>query len=447
MRLFPTEPSFDLYEDGFEGNDILGRAATGKKLSELLERIEDPLVVALDGKWGTGKTYFLKRWVGAHVKENGGAAKTVYFDAFAHDFLDDPLTDISAAILDQLPNETSPKIDRFKKAVARFAKPLLRISMAAATAGVSEVGGAMVDAAAAGVHVATDEAAEAFWAREKGKREAMEQVKAALRALTTPSTSDDGAVPRLIIVIDELDRCRPDYALSVLETIKHFFAVDNVHFVLGVNLGVLQYSVKARYGVEIDAEAYLRRFIAITLELPDQIADAQKTPAIKQYFNETAQQMKLPVDMIQGLGRLLEVPNIRELTSIRDVNRLLSQAALTKKQDFNVLYSHVNHALILMRAIGPALYTKLKANQASIADIEEFFGSNVVLNAEYSYPPNYVRVVEVQLQFWRYLFGLGTESERQKISQSIYNISREPTVKDVVATLVEEYLETFTLSS
>ena len=91
MKFLPSEPQVKLYEEGFETEDILQRADVGRALSGLVERIEDPIVVALDGGWGTGKTYFLKRWVGAHCLDNAGKATTIYFDAFANDYLSDPL--------------------------------------------------------------------------------------------------------------------------------------------------------------------------------------------------------------------------------------------------------------------------------------------------------------------------------------------------------------------
>ncbi len=61
MKIVPPEPSVNLYEDGLEAQDILQRKRLGADLSDLRNRIDDPLVVALDSKWGTGKTYFLNR--------------------------------------------------------------------------------------------------------------------------------------------------------------------------------------------------------------------------------------------------------------------------------------------------------------------------------------------------------------------------------------------------
>ena len=57
---------------------------------------------------------------------------------------------------------------------------------------------------------------------------------------------------RLVIFIDELDRCKPDYALSLMERIKHFFDDERVTFVFAVNLSQLQHTVKSYYGSEFD---------------------------------------------------------------------------------------------------------------------------------------------------------------------------------------------------
>ena len=82
MKLFPPNPPIKLYEDGFLQLDLLDRRPIGRHLSDLVERIDDPFVVAVDGLWGSGKSFFLRCWVGAHKVENNGKATTVYFDAF-----------------------------------------------------------------------------------------------------------------------------------------------------------------------------------------------------------------------------------------------------------------------------------------------------------------------------------------------------------------------------
>lgn len=72
----------------------------------------------------------------------------------------------------------------------------------------------------------------------------------------------------IVIFVDELDRCNPSYAVRLLEDIKHYFLMDNVTFVFSVNLSELQHMVKSVYGEQFDAFRYLDRFFVIRLNLP-----------------------------------------------------------------------------------------------------------------------------------------------------------------------------------
>ena len=74
---------------------------------------------------------------------------------------------------------------------------------------------------------------------------------------------------KIIFFIDELDRCRPDYAIETLETIKHFFDESNIVFVLATDDNRLQSSVNSVYGSEIANEDYLHKFIDIKFNLPE----------------------------------------------------------------------------------------------------------------------------------------------------------------------------------
>ena len=80
------------------------------------------------------------------------------------------------------------------------------------------------------------------------------------------------------MIIDELDRCRPTYAIELLETAKHLFSVDNIVFVLGINIVEMSHSIRALYGSKFDAEGYLRRFIDFDYRLPE--ATHKLTPVL-----------------------------------------------------------------------------------------------------------------------------------------------------------------------
>ena len=75
----------------------------------------------------------------------------------------------------------------------------------------------------------------------------------------------------IILFIDELDRCRPDYAVDMLEVIKHVFDIENVKVVLVTNTKQLRATINHRYGVEVDAQKYLDKFLKYSFALPEKV--------------------------------------------------------------------------------------------------------------------------------------------------------------------------------
>jgi predicted KAP-like P-loop ATPase len=76
----------------------------------------------------------------------------------------------------------------------------------------------------------------------------------------------------LIIFIDELDRCRPLYAIECLERIKHIFGIKRLIFVLSIDKKNLAKSIQSQYG-NIDTNNYLRRFIDLEFDLKNPSID------------------------------------------------------------------------------------------------------------------------------------------------------------------------------
>ena len=154
MKLFPQDSDVVLYETGFD-DDILERNLISKQLSDLVDSIENPIVLALDDRWGSGKTYFIKRWVAAHKNENGGSAVTVYFDAFESDYLSDPLVSIIAAISERIPKKQQTTLKKWKTVATKLAKPTFGIALSVATFSakqhLDEIGDVLADAASSEV--------------------------------------------------------------------------------------------------------------------------------------------------------------------------------------------------------------------------------------------------------------------------------------------------------
>lgn len=375
-RLYIPEPQIDLYKDGFDEHDKLGRKATGQKLSDLVELIDDPMVIALDGAWGSGKSVFLKCWVGEHLKRDSNTTQTVYFDAFKHDYLDDPLIALTSAISERIerdPESKSAKAWRMAKNAAPFlGKAALRLGSAAlvgkAISLTGDEDGALNDIgdklAEEGGDIA--KSLNEFWKKENGKRAAMEAFRDALEGITIPD-EDGHPTQRLVVVIDELDRCRPDYALAVLEIMKHFFNVNGVHFVLGVNLKELQNSVRARYGAGSDAVVYLQKFVTISLSIERKKNRHQLQPFWSEHFDNCASMMKFPGLAEPILSQTKEYLKNLELDrniSLRDVERILTMLATIPFPTGGYIsgYREIIAALAVLKHFKPIEYDQLRSS-------------------------------------------------------------------------------------
>lgn len=88
---------------------------------------------------------------------------------------------------------------------------------------------------------------------------------------------------RLVIIIDELDRCRPEYAVKLLERVKHYFDNDRITFVFSTNLKELQHTIRRYYGNDFNASKYLDRFFDLRVTLPK--ADYRKFYALMDFDN------------------------------------------------------------------------------------------------------------------------------------------------------------------
>ncbi|QWW67954.1 P-loop NTPase fold protein [Rhizobium sp. WYJ-E13] len=413
MKLFPPQEKLSIYEQGFDGADLLGRREAGQRLSELLEKVEDPVVVAVDGPWGSGKSHFLKRWVGAHRLENGGTATTIYFDAFANDFLDDPLIALTGAIGERLPAGKDQDHWKTAKTVAyKLARPLLRLGAAAATAGATEIAGPVLDAVIEAGGKEAEKAAEDFWRREDGRKAAMLKFQECLAQLT------EAGAP-LIVVIDELDRCRPDYALSVLEVIKHFFAVPRVHFVMGVNLDALEHIVRARYGIGVNAHDYLKRFISLSMQLPDWVGGANSVRAQIRYFESAASAMGVDQKLAGEVARHLKLAAGPAAISLRDVEKILTRLVLLPKAKEisgfyhgwqTVIISHV-----LFQAVRPELFQAALRGSLSLADIDSFYGiTNAMIDSSAKGSGEYDHVAFIIRGVWQFALTGGNEPAQDK---------------------------------
>ena len=284
-------------EDPF-GPDRLRRKESAEVLTRIVSRVEGPCVLALDAPWGYGKTTFLKMWEAWLRQEAQGFPVVACFNAWETDFTNHPFLALSSELTKELESciETTPLpgFNTFKRA----GKKLLQVAPQLAGSLVPG-GGAAVEAVLSVLSAAASDKADTNDYLET--KEAIAEFKKALKKLA------QGLEKPLVVMIDELDRCRPSYAVALLEVAKHLFAVDNVVFVLAVNRAELAHSVKALYGSGFDAEGYLRRFFDLDFQLPE--------PSREQFVQDLLTKTRLATILDPRIGpdHLDEVKTARAL--------------------------------------------------------------------------------------------------------------------------------------
>ncbi|MEM7547287.1 MAG: P-loop NTPase fold protein [Pseudomonadota bacterium] len=363
-------------------NALPGREAFGEKVSELFDELEGASVIALDGEWGTGKSTFLKMWVEAHRSKIAAKGRVIYFDAFEHEFLDDPLASLVARLDLEIGATPQGKMRKLTHAATKLLGPAARVGLAAASGGLSEFVGQPLTKAADKTTELVDAELDAIWGATKSRIEAVEDFRLSLTAIANSAEGNKG---KLIFVIDELDRCRPDYALQFLEVIKHFFAVSNVHFLLGVNLRSLRVSVEARYGQGTGADEYLRKFIHLTKALPDVVDGFAGVTSSGAYCEILCEQMRLPEHLKGEIKRQLSIISVHREVGLRDVEQIVHKAQLLPA-DFEHFPWGVREMLVtmvLMFCLERDLFKKVLKGSIALEEVMQFLKGGIN-SAEYS---------------------------------------------------------------
>lgn len=279
MRSLEIEPTKENIIKVFE-EDNIGRSKDVLRFVELINSLSSSETIALDAPWGSGKTFFIRQaqfvieaynssecYLNGEEKKrikdvvgrfeeqdsrlkvtNREPAISVYFDAWENDNNTDPLLSLVSNILQAYESE-----DTFKNSASRSAI-------------VKETVSAIINRNINLKNLEPEDLLE----QVKENAQLKERIAKFFDELRVERAN------RLVIFIDELDRCRPDFAVSLLERIKHYFTNKNITFVFSTNGAELQNAVKKIYGNEFNASRYLDRFFDFQIGL--------KPLDVEQYF-------------------------------------------------------------------------------------------------------------------------------------------------------------------
>ncbi|EKN3441749.1 P-loop NTPase fold protein [Yersinia enterocolitica] len=367
------------FSNGFdEQSDIFNR----KKLHELIVRVvtnapDKSLVLALDDQWGNGKTSFVRMMESEIELKHSDDLDIIYFDAFENDYQSDPFLALSSQIYKMLEKDQGilNKIGgNFLSAGKKVGASLLtngaKLFISAATANI--VNGTVLEKTGDAISDSLYSPLEKF-IENKIKSSANEE-REIVNFKNVLSDIYKETNKKIIFVIDELDRARPDFSLDLLEKIKHIFSVEGFVFLLVMNRGQFEQSIEHRYG-KIDSRLYLNKFIHYWFTLPKIKQTTQQTyqtSTLVSFLNNLQSNGSNVIShgsvTMKTLAYLLEINNC----SLREAERCFSVYCLIKGGDQVSSYLQAYQAAFACAAFlkvhNPKLLEKLAYRDISFKD-------------------------------------------------------------------------------
>ncbi|WP_278353192.1 KAP family P-loop NTPase fold protein, partial [Chryseobacterium gleum] len=222
----------------------------------------------------------------------------------------------------------------------------------------------------------------------------------------------------LIFIIDELDRCRPSYAVDVLEQMKHFFSVSGIVFILSIDKKHLASSICGYYGSEqINTDEYLRRFIDLEYSMP---IPSSKVfcDYLYQYYNfdeffssdERKRYTLFNNDKYVFL-KIAEMLFNKNNSTLRQQEKIFAHSRLVLKSFKlnNYTFSHLLFFLIYIKNLDTTLYNKIENQLLTLQELSDSF-SNIIDSVD-DYELNVIYIQALLLVFYNNSFDYGLREE------------------------------------
>lgn len=433
-------------------DDKLGRSEVARYLTHFVENEfqrntkEEAYVISLNAPWGFGKTFFLKNWMKDLKKQKHFV---VYFDAWKTDISNQPLVTFLAEFHTQLfeqltdVNRTRAKFTGAKKEVGNSILPIMKGVLKHHT----------------GIDV--DELSfEGLMKEYTAKINAIKKFENAVDKFCELIVKEESKNLPIYVLIDEMDRCRPNYAIELLENIKHLFSTNNLCFVVSSDTEQLSESIKVIYGAGFDSGRYLHRFFDQEYRLPEPNNESlakylfDKDPIKNEsLFNPLREDKSVLFAKLAHLNKL----SIREQIKSYNLLRILTSEG--SGETIDILFAL---ALIMMRLSSKNDFVKIK-NSFSGGQLKELyetgdFDTNVEVDVMVSRKPHGSSIVtkkiyEIVCHYFNYIninLCNSPESIYSKQSHDVYRkiqqriIAQIPhgyTIGEIIYPDIHEYLE------
>jgi len=323
----------------FEEYDQLDRRKYAEFLIDLAKHAESnegSYTIAVNSPYGSGKTTLLKMMSSKIAMEYSTKEKPLfvaYYNAWKYDFFNEPLTSLAMSLFDNQALKRKKNYKLFTDNLTKITRFVASLSNDIAI----KVTGIDIKEALCAFNIAS-KTEEAFLEYKNS----IEYLEKAL----DKTVGLYGTNAKMIVIIDELDRCKPDFAIKTLEITKHLLANANIIFLYALDMGQLQKAVEHAYGRGMDSAGYLLRFFDYISIIPE--------PNISKYLERKVEEIE-DQKYVNGVNKELEnCYKIFHMT-VRDIDRVMS----TYKQMYNYFLKDYNN-IVAHRLYLHLLCLKLK---------------------------------------------------------------------------------------
>jgi len=344
--------------------------------------VEGGLVVGLSSKFGTGKSTFLQMWMSSLLKaeKKQDIHLVILLNAWESDYYGDPLFAIISALVDSIKKDgkSADKIVNAAKDIGWFSTAIGGQIVKKFTGVDAVAAGDLADKKKKNRGDKLDLYPDTFSVYE-GRKNAMSSLRNAILEFVEEEKL------KILFLVDELDRCRPDYAISYLETIKHIFDIEGAIFLLAADRQHLENSAKTAFGMDLDFDEYYRKFVHREVSLPEISSVSYKKIASKYvnfYLEREGERncfMKLESSRVDNI---VELVGALKLTprQIQEVFRILGHIFETTEENKGRLLWCLAVGSILMSVLKiakPKTFHLLGSQQLLPKDAFDFFNDQI----------------------------------------------------------------------
>lgn len=380
-------------------NCKLKRKAYAEILTNIICSYSDGFVLAINNEWGTGKTTFVKMW---QQYLNNEKFNTIYFNAWENDFDHNPLV----AIMSELKTLVDTSTDKLYKSILQKGAVLSKHILPALIKSLSKKYLIDTEIILEAIENTTEGVTEILEEEIKeyiNKKQTVKQFREELERFVEKTTNNKP----IVFIIDELDRCRPNYAVELLEQMKHFFSVNGIVFVLSIDKVQLSHAIKGYYGNDrINSEEYLRRFIDLEYSLPFPSIEnfckyLYEYYSFDEIFEERKQFAEFQADR-ESLIKISTMLFVKDNATLRQQEKIYGFIRLIVNSfDYNqFIFPELLFILIYLKIIKSQLYDKIKNNSLSLQELSNEFYYIIPHNLQKAYNINLLYIEAMLLHFY-----------------------------------------------